>query len=248
MRHISCVQALNRALTRPPTARGDIGHTAPRSRPGTAGQNRVVLPEQAAPWVTEAVGRGSRVVSARRLPLGGWHVNHAVVVVDARGRTHRLVLRRWARPGWEADDPDYTAGREVRVLELVGATPVPAPAVVAADPAGAHCDVPAILLTRLPGHPARPADRGGDDFCRELAQALAQIHDIDGTVEGQLDPYRLYYEREAATPARWMPHTPVWTEATAAVREPPPPTALTLIHRDYHPENTLWSRRREVVP
>jgi hypothetical protein len=70
-----------------------------------------MLSENAARWVTEAIRRGSRVASARRLPLGGWHVNHAVDVVDARGHTYRLVLRRWARPGWEADDPDYSSER-----------------------------------------------------------------------------------------------------------------------------------------
>ncbi len=35
-----------------------------------------------------------------------------------------------------------------------------------------------------------------------------------------------------------------WARAVAAVREAPPPAVPTLIHRDYHPENTLWSRGR----
>ncbi len=203
-----------------------------------------MLPDQAVRWVTDVVGRGSRVTSARRLRLGGWHVNHALDVVDPDGRTHRLVLRRWARPGWEADDPDYTVKRETRVLELLRSTEVPAPPMVAADPEGARCDVPALLLTRLAGHPPRSADTDTDGFCGQLAEALARIHDVNGTAEAQLDPYRLYYDRPRATPACWMPATPVWRQATAAVREPPPPTAMTLIHRDYHPQNTLWSRRR----
>ncbi|MGH8995275.1 MAG: phosphotransferase family protein [Acidimicrobiales bacterium] len=70
------------------------------------------------------------------------------------------------------------------------------------------------------------------------------IHDVNGTAKAKLDAYRLYFDRAEATPTRWMPATPVWKQATAAVREPPPPTTMTLIHRDYHPENTLWSRRR----
>ncbi len=201
-----------------------------------------VLPDQTARWVTEMIGPGSRIVSARRLCLGGWHVNHALDVVDARGRSHRLVLRRWARPGWEADDPDYTVEREARVLELLRATPVPAPTMLAADPAGVDCDVPAILLTRLPGHPPRPADFGVASFCRQLAETLAQIHDVDG--DAHLVPYRLYYDRAQATPAPWMPATPIWSQAIAAVREPAAATTTTMIHRDYHPENTLWSRGR----
>jgi aminoglycoside phosphotransferase (APT) family kinase protein len=206
--------------------------------------NDAVLPDQAVRWVTGVIGPGSRVASARRLRLGGWHVNHALAVVDGRGRTHRLVLRRWAQPGWAADDPDYTVEREARVLELLHPTRVPAPAMVASDPAAAHCDVPALLLTRLAGHPPQAADTGADGFCRQLAETLAQIHNADGAAEAQLDPYRLYYDRARAVPARWMPATPVWAQVAAAVREPPPAAAMTLIHRDYHPENTLWSPGR----
>src|SRR5215469_2408099 len=96
------------------------------------GHNRGVLPDQAARWVYEVVGPGSRMVAAQQLRLGGWHVNHAVDVADPSGRIHRLVVRRWARRGWETDDPDYTVERETRVLGLLAATPVPAPEVVAA--------------------------------------------------------------------------------------------------------------------
>jgi len=132
-----------------------------------------VLPDQAARWVTDVFGRGSRVVWARRLRLGGWHVSHALDVIDADGRTHPLVLRRWARPGWEVDDPDYTVERETRVLELLRSTQVPAPAMVAADPESARCDVPAMLLTRLAGHP-----RGVtlDQLAQEVGAPKPSVH------------------------------------------------------------------------
>jgi hypothetical protein len=58
-------------------------------------QNHVVLPEQVVCWVQDAVGSGSRITRAKRLRLGGWHVNHALDVLDSRGRTHRLTeIRR----------------------------------------------------------------------------------------------------------------------------------------------------------
>jgi aminoglycoside phosphotransferase (APT) family kinase protein len=194
--------------------------------------------------VTDALGPGSRLLAARRLRPGSWHVNHAVEVACGDGRVRRLVLRRWARPGWEADDPDYTVDREVRVLELLAAAPVPAPLVVAADPDGSRCDVPAILLTRLPGHPPRPADSGASGFCRQLAQTLALIHAEGGRAQPFVVPYRLYYDHARAEPARWMSGSRTWARAIAAVRGVPPAVAMTLIHRDYHPENTLWSRGR----
>jgi len=50
-----------------------------------------------------------------------------LTVVDAQGARHRLVLRRWARPGWEVDDPDFTAQREANLLNLLAPTAVPRP-------------------------------------------------------------------------------------------------------------------------
>jgi hypothetical protein len=83
-------------------------------------------PPSALRWAAAAVGAGGRVVRVRPL-ASGWLANHAVDVADAVGVVHRLVLRRWARPGWEVDDPTLTAAREAAVLELLAATPVPAP-------------------------------------------------------------------------------------------------------------------------
>jgi aminoglycoside phosphotransferase (APT) family kinase protein len=95
------------------------------------------------------------IVSVQPL-ASSWLANHAVTVADRHDRQHRLVLRRWARPGWDLDDPDYTAQREATILELLAPTAVPAPEVVAADPDGTACDVPALLL---PASPAIPQHR-----------------------------------------------------------------------------------------
>src|SRR3954466_16434301 len=102
-------------------------------------------------WAQEAAG--ARTVAALP-PESQWLATPLLV----RGDGRELVLRRWARPGWEVDDPDLTAAREVLVLERLADTPVPAPELVAADPDAAACDVPAPLLTRLPraGAPGRP--------------------------------------------------------------------------------------------
>ncbi|MGI0131348.1 MAG: phosphotransferase family protein [Thermoplasmata archaeon] len=101
----------------------------------------------------------------------------------------------------------------------------------------------ALLLTRLPGHPPGPDDRGRDDFTSQLADTLAQVHAIPVPAP-PLPALRLNYDRPHATLPDWLPRTQVWTRAVAAVREPPPPADAVLLHRDYHPENTLWSGGR----
>jgi aminoglycoside phosphotransferase (APT) family kinase protein len=198
-------------------------------------------PEQTLRWATAQFGRGSRLAALRRLTLGGWHANHALTVVDGDERVHRLVLRRWARPEWRTEDPDMTAHREARTLELLStASGVPAPRVVAADPDAEHCDVPSLLLTRLPGRPpGLPSDM--DAFVAQLAGTAAAIHALAG---GGIPPFRRYYAIEQLAPPRWARRPETFERAVEIAAAEPPPGRSGFIHRDYHPENTLWSRGR----
>jgi aminoglycoside phosphotransferase (APT) family kinase protein len=200
-------------------------------------------PEHTLRWAGESVGAGGRVTSVRRLARGGWHANHALTVVDGHGRVRRLVLRRWARPEWKIEDPDFTPEREAAVLELLCGAPFPVPRVVAADPDGAICDVPTLLLTRLPGHtPGLPRDM--DAFLAQLAEALSAIHAVDGTARDRIPAYRRYYDPRSATPPSWSERRELWQRAIEVASADPPNGRRCFIHRDYHPENTLWSRGR----
>jgi hypothetical protein len=177
-------------------------------------------PAAALEWVAAAVG--VPVAAVRPLPGGGWHENHVVVLSDGR----ELVLRRWHRPEWCTEDPGFTPEREARALELMQRSPLPTPRAIAVGPE--------LLLTdKLPGGPpSRPADL--DSFLRQLADALPPIH----AVEGELPPYERYYDSVA------VPDSAVWRRAAALAAEPPPPGRTCLIHRDYHPGNTLWEDGR----
>jgi aminoglycoside phosphotransferase (APT) family kinase protein len=99
-----------------------------------------------------------------------------------------------------------TPEREARVLTLLSDTPVPAPLVVAADPEAACCDVPALVLTRLPGRtPGLPGDMDG--FLAQLAEALTEIHAVDGRARELIPAYHSYYDRRPEEPGdrrqRW---------------------------------------------
>jgi aminoglycoside phosphotransferase (APT) family kinase protein len=197
-------------------------------------------PAEALDWVAVSVGAGAKLVSVRRLTEGHWHANHVVTVRDASGSDHELVLRRWARPGWKSEDPDFTPEREVTVLELLGKSSVPTPRVVNVDPAGTICDVPALLTDMLPGHPpGHPEDLGS--FLEQLAEALPGIHVSDGEARRRLPSYERYYDDlESVAPPAWTSEPELWEEALAVAAKPRVAGRECLIHRDYHPGNTLW--------
>jgi aminoglycoside phosphotransferase (APT) family kinase protein len=199
-------------------------------------------PAAALRWAAAAFGTGSRVVAVRPLP-SAWLANHAVDVADAAGAVHRVVLRRWARPGWDFEDADFTAAREAAILKLLAPTPVPAPALVAADPGAAVCDVPALLLGRLPGG---PPDLGADPgrLVEGLAEALPPIHVVDGAGARAVPAYRRFYQPGRLDPPAWSARPGVWRRAFEVAAGPPPDDHACFIHRDYHPANTLWADGR----
>jgi aminoglycoside phosphotransferase (APT) family kinase protein len=211
--------------------------------PPTADLLRRRPPAHALRWVTGQVGAGSRVVSVRPLP-SSWLANHAITVADRHGRHHRLVLRRWARPGWEIDDPDYTAHREATILGLLADAAVPAPRLVAADPDGARCDTPALLLTRLPGHPPAMMLHDRHAFLAQLAGVLPASHAVNGRARTLVPGYRTYVQLQGLTRPAWLPPTTTWQRAFKLVTGPAPDTHQCFIHRDYHHHNTLWARGR----
>jgi len=214
-------------------------------------------PAAALRWAAAPFGPGSQVVAVRSLS-SAWLANHAVDVVDPAGATHRLVLRRWARPGWDLDDPDFNAAREAAILDLLAAAPVPAPELVAADPDAAVCDVPALLITRLPGGPPDlHADPVG--VVEGLAAILPVIHAVavpgagsgtaaadPGVAAGPVPAYHRFYEPDQLVPPTWSARPGRWARAFEVAAGPAPDGEPCFIHRDYHPGNTLWADGRLV--
>jgi aminoglycoside phosphotransferase (APT) family kinase protein len=219
-----------------------------RDQPGAAGRTsssaRYPPPAAALDWAARSIGPGARVASVRPLTRGRWHANHALVIVVATGESYRVVLRRWARPGWRDEDPHFTAEREIATYELLSSTDLPAPRLLAADPHARSSDVPAILISRLPGHAPGPAESDRADFVEQLVAALLAVHRIGTRARSALDLYRPYYELGAITLAGSFPTPQLWETALELLRAGPPPGPSTFIHRDFHPANTLWLRGR----
>lgn len=195
-------------------------------------------PETVLGWVRDVVG--GRISSIRSMGVGSTTM-HAI---DAGDPPRRLVVRRFHDGERLRTDPWYVPANEAAVLELLDDTEVPAPRLLAADPYGRICDVPALLTTRLPGRPAtRPWDM--DAFLTELAQALARIHEVP--LDIALPPYAPYYDLAThgeRRPPVWSGSPELWGRVFEVVTGPPPETPTGFIHRDYHPGQTVWSGDR----
>jgi aminoglycoside phosphotransferase (APT) family kinase protein len=203
-------------------------------------------------WVEAAVGGGWRVTRVRRLTGGIATAADAVTLARAESAGHGpvrrdVVLRRWLRPGWEADDQAFGPGREAAVLRLLEPAGLPVPQVIAVDTDGSGCGAPALLADRLPGarptlaHQRRPA------VLRALGETLAAIHAIhpDGGPREAAGVFAPYYALDLdRTPPRTT-RAGIWARARELVSIGPVPGGReAFLHRDFHPGNTLWAGTR----
>lgn len=195
-------------------------------------------------WVEECLGKGAEVRMVRPLAGGTAHANHALLVESRSGRAHRLVLRRWTSrdpaPARRCyGDVEFSPEREIAALALLAGCRLPTPALVAADPAGAYCDVPALLITRLTGHPPRPSPDDLPEYLIQLAAALLSVHTLNGA--STMPPYVPHNRLDVRLPPRHALRPELWERAFEIAARPAPEAAVRFIHRDYHADNTLWS-------
>jgi aminoglycoside phosphotransferase (APT) family kinase protein len=199
------------------------------------------LPGPVAEWVIAAVGGGS-IVRVRRFADASTSSVEAVDVATPSGRIERLVLRRYDRPEVLDSEPEPIE-RETAVLAALASTPVPAPRVVATDPDGQGCGVPALLMTRLPGR-ARWRARHLDGFVEGLAAQLPAIHDVAVPTTATFPGYHRYYPQRDLLPPSWTRDSDSWETAIAAHARAALPDHWCFIHRDYHSGNVLWQDGR----
>jgi len=147
------------------------------------------------------------------------------------------------RLDWYAREPDLVE-HEARVLELLaGSAHVAVPTLVAADERGDACDVPAVLMTPLPGRVDwDPTDM--ERFLRRLAEPLPVIHATRLADPNAVRPFEPYYLGRKLRPPQWTTNRTPWDRGIEVHGGPPPSHERRFIHRDYHPGNVLWRRGR----
>jgi RimJ/RimL family protein N-acetyltransferase/aminoglycoside phosphotransferase (APT) family kinase protein len=192
---------------------------------------RPTVPPSVRSWVASRAG--ARVVRTRRLAGASSTAVHGLYLSDGR----RLVLRRYAWPGFLDAEP-VAPYRELDALRFAFVHGLPVPEVVAADLRGHEVGdgVPVLLMTFLAGKALAVPDLD------RLAQVAAAIHDVDPCGLGH--DYFPWYEGTATGPPPGSRWAALWEAAVELWREALPAYRPTLIHRDFHPGNVLWSRGR----
>jgi aminoglycoside phosphotransferase (APT) family kinase protein len=199
------------------------------------------VPARALGWASAAIGRGARVRAERPLAGGTSSAVHALTVESASGRRHELVLRRFVRLDWLAEEPDV-ARREATALRLLGPRALPTPALVAVDDDGSAAGAPAVLMSRLPGEIEWNPPAVEAFLCR-LAELLPPVHATPFPADILLPAYRSYPLRMHRPPA-WASRPQAWLRAIELLDGPAPGGDRRFIHRDYHPGNVLWQDGR----
>jgi aminoglycoside phosphotransferase (APT) family kinase protein len=195
-------------------------------------------PDAALAWVERELG--ARVRGVRACPGGTSSAVHLVRLAGGSSAV-TVVLRRYVIDELNQEEPDLAA-REAHVLRLLGASELPAPELLAADPTGDRAGAPAVVMTRVPGRVVwSPPDVG--PWLDRLAALLPAVHATPLTTADAVQPFRPY-EPPTWAPPRWMRDPRLWDRAREVFDGPPLDPDRVFVHRDYHPGNVLWRRGR----
>ncbi len=183
-------------------------------------------------WV-EATS-GHRVLDWVALPGGMSSAVHRLLL---DGPTGSAVLRRYTLADWLEREPDIPYD-EARILTMLGAMDVgvATPTLLAADPDGIHCDVPAVLMTEVPGRPNIDPPNP-DRWACDLAACLAGIHAVP--IPDGLTAVRRWDHPESPVPT-WVTDRDLWRRAKQTAAGPLPEHEPVFLHRDFHPNNVHW--------
>lgn len=140
-----------------------------------------------------------------------------------------LVIRWYGDGTFMKAEPDAIT-REVAVLTEIAATALPAPRVVAWSE-----DPPVVLTTLLPGETRLDLPDPG-----ALRAVLDEIHGLDPEPLSAWT-YRGYHEDLDLRRPAWWQDADLWDRMVQRTTDARPTAPPVVIHRDFHPDNLLWT-------
>ena len=190
-------------------------------------------------WARQAISPQATLHHVEQL-AGSTSATLYALTVGTRGQPREYVLRLFTLADWLANEPDLAA-HEAANLILAKNAGLPVPSVVAVDETGEHCDIPAVLMTRVPGQVWLTPD-DPKDWLTQLAESLVPIHAVSAANHAWT--YFTYNDLSTLVPPAWSTHPNVWARAIDYVQAPFPITDTCFIHRDYHAVNVLFHKGR----
>ena len=192
----------------------------------------------------DEIAPGGRVTAITRLRGGISCGMHGVNITERTGAKLRIVVRRY-NDYWAEKEPQIAHG-EFRTLKALEKAGIPAPRPIWVDTDDTTFGTPTIVQTWLPGR-ANIAPTNLDTYLNRLAEALAQLHQADfhpsdtahlkkksGELAENIKSEKLI--------ARCLKH-PAGEQILKALDESLPTMSNPiLIHNDFWPGNTVWSR------
>lgn len=193
-----------------------------------------MMMDQVLKWVVESVGGKGEVLSATPLMGGISATLHSIdLLVDDELQT--VVLRQFTNQEWLRQQPRL-ARQEADSLAWANLVDVPTPQLIAYK----ETDIPAVLMTKLPGAVELEPEKAGkmEEWLERLAATLVRIHAVPA--ESCERDYFPWNDRDTLRVPEWSEQKRLWQRALDIVQGPKPDSKLSLIHRDYHPTNVLW--------
>lgn len=188
-------------------------------------------PRQTLHWVEQQLR--TEVIDVEELVGGLSSAVHRLRLADAPN----VVLRRFTLADWMAREP-HIPHDEARNLAMLGERElgVATPVLIAADPSGEACDVPAIIMTEVAGRPViEPTNP--TRWAESIARCLASIHEQQPGDD--VPRYRRWNDAKRPVPT-WTTDEQMWLEAISAADVELPAHPDGFLHRDYHPNNIHW--------
>jgi aminoglycoside phosphotransferase (APT) family kinase protein len=195
----------------------------------------VTIPPSTLAWVGRHLAPGERIVRTGVLPGGITADVRRLTVGAPDGSSRDLVLRSFVDPRYAGRAED-SLHREAGALAVLTGAGVPAPRLVAVDPAGAHCAYPSLLMTHLAGRPVLD-DEGVAARVPLLARQLVAIHAVRPARRPR-DYVTLTTADTVVTPKG--ADAAAWAAAIDVIRRPAPPYGGRFLHRDFQPGNVLF--------
>ncbi len=198
-------------------------------------------PEAALGWCIGNVPGARRVRTVTRLRGGIAALTHAVELAGDDEQRFEVVLRRFAgevSEHWPPVEGEAAVLQMLQACELALRTPK----LLASDPTGAGCGLPALLLDRLPGA-IDVSPRNLELRVSQLARALAAFHRAAPAAPAGARRFAIDFARRTRTATGSAP--PDWPRAWALLET----LDLELhhgqlIHGDFHIGNALFEDAR----